>query len=146
MRILGLGKACPKRKPYKKIGSGRKAHKSDTRALWEAGGPKLKFHLLDKCDHSNPDDCWEFLLYRDPRGYGVLRVPSKDGAWKSKWAHRVFYEVFVGKIPDGLVIDHVCRNTWCVNPKHLEAVTQSVNLMRGDIGKRWNEYSKELFF
>lgn len=47
-------------------------------------------------------------------------------------AHRFSYEVSVADIPDGMVIDHLCRNGLCVNPKHLEAVTNVVNVMRGE--------------
>lgn len=49
---------------------------------------------------------------------------------KSVRAHRASYQHFVGRIPDGFVIDHLCRNTRCVNPSHLEAVTQAVNVQR----------------
>lgn len=47
-------------------------------------------------------------------------------------AHRVFYEHHVGPIPLGLTIDHLCKVTRCVNPDHLEPVTQRVNTLRGD--------------
>jgi hypothetical protein len=47
-------------------------------------------------------------------------------------AHRAFYEHFIGPIPDGHVPDHLCRNTWCCNPNHLEPVTQRENILRGD--------------
>lgn len=46
-------------------------------------------------------------------------------------AHRVAYELCIGPIPTGLTIDHLCRNTRCVNPKHLEAVTLRENILRG---------------
>jgi hypothetical protein len=49
-------------------------------------------------------------------------------------AHRVAYMVTVGPIPDGLVLDHLCRNTFCVRPDHLEAVTQGENVRRGNVG------------
>lgn len=58
--------------------------------------------------------------------YGVL--PGK----KLVLAHRYFYEQFVGPIPTGLVIDHLCRNGLCINPFHLEAVTNVENVMRGN--------------
>lgn len=47
-------------------------------------------------------------------------------------AHRVAYELFVGPIPDGLTLDHLCKHAWCVNPGHLEAVTGAENTLRGD--------------
>ena len=48
-------------------------------------------------------------------------------------AHRVSYELFVGEIPDLCVVDHVCQNTICVNPEHLEAVSQRENVLRGRV-------------
>lgn len=59
-------------------------------------------------------------------GYGQV---WHDG--KLKRAHRVEWEKVNGKIPDGKVLDHLCRNKKCVNVEHLEIVTQSVNILRG---------------
>lgn len=58
--------------------------------------------------------------------YGRARV---DG--RMQQAHRVAYEDVIGPIPDGLVIDHLCRNTRCVNPLHMEPVTIAENVRRG---------------
>ena len=60
-------------------------------------------------------------------GYGVLSL----GRGVTMLAHRWSYEHFVGPIPDGLVIDHLCRVRHCVNPDHLEPVTNEENLRRG---------------
>lgn len=72
------------------------------------------------------DGCWHWLGHLTPAGYGYFwERPRKHGA------HRWSYEQFVGPIPDGLEIDHLCRNRSCVNPTHLEAVDHHTNLMRG---------------
>ena len=55
-----------------------------------------------------------------------------DGSWKSRTLHREMYLAYVGDIPDGLVIDHLCRNRSCINPDHLDAVTNEENIRRGD--------------
>jgi hypothetical protein len=71
--------------------------------------------------------CWIWTGYRTKRGYGGFWFGSA-----SKRAHRVAYEAVHGAIPAGLVLDHLCRNPSCVNPDHLEPVTDRENLMRGD--------------
>jgi hypothetical protein len=48
------------------------------------------------------------------------------------YAHRRAYELFIGSIPAGLTIDHLCRTTLCVNPQHLEAVPHLINVQRGN--------------
>lgn len=69
--------------------------------------------------------CWVWQRTRTPAGYGN----AWDGG-RTVGAHRLFYERHVGPIPDGYVIDHLCRNKSCVNPDHLEAVPQAVNIQR----------------
>lgn len=66
--------------------------------------------------------CWEWTDHIGPRGYGTLRVGGKKG--KKIDAHRIVYETFVGPIPEGLEIDHLCRNRACIYPDHLEPVTR----------------------
>lgn len=73
------------------------------------------------------DQCWKWVGTEKHLGYGEFYIGGK-----STPAHRVSYELFKGKIPDGLVIDHLCRNPRCVNPAHLEAVTNVENIMRGE--------------
>lgn len=68
-----------------------------------------------------PSDCWEWTAATN-RGYGIIQVNGK-----ARKAHRVAWETIRGPIPTGLVIDHQCRNTLCVNPDHLRVVTSRVN-------------------
>ena len=71
---------------------------------------------------------WIGSLHR--AGYGVVSNGSKVVL-----AHRFYYCIFKGEIPDGLELDHLCRVRCCVNPDHLEPVTRRVNCSRGDCGK-----------
>ena len=73
-----------------------------------------------------PGGCWTWTAGRNANGYGTFG-PRPD---LKVYAHRWAYETFVEPIPAGLVIDHLCRQPSCVNPDHLEAVTQTVNLQR----------------
>lgn len=75
------------------------------------------------------EDCWEWVGSLDSKGYGVMLIGGRGG--KKKYAHRLMYELERGPIPHGLELDHLCRNTRCVKPAHLEAVTHRENLMRG---------------
>lgn len=84
-----------------------------------------------KVDRRGVDDCWQWLAYSDPRGYGSFGKRTGD-EWTIVKAHRFAYESMVGPIPDGLTLDHLCRNPSCVNPSHLEPVTQAVNTLRGE--------------
>lgn len=84
-----------------------------------------------RIDRRGPNECWEWVGAVTANGYGRFS-PRVDGVMHRQMAHRVAYEALVGQIPDGLVIDHLCRNRRCVNPAHLEAVTQLVNVMRGE--------------
>lgn len=70
--------------------------------------------------------CWEWQKFIDPDGYGKFKV-----AGKSIGAHRWSYEEFVGLIPKGLQLDHLCRNRKCANFAHVEPVTALVNTRRG---------------
>ena len=70
--------------------------------------------------------CHVYLGDHHNTGYGRISVGGRQ-----QMAHRVNYERERGPIPDGLVLDHLCRNRACINPDHLEAVTEQVNILRG---------------
>jgi len=74
-------------------------------------------------------DCWEWTAGRigEYGSFGIHRGGT-DRRWR---VHRFAWEELIGRIPDGLVIDHRCRNTICVNPAHLETVTRATNTLRG---------------
>lgn len=74
--------------------------------------------------------CWVWTGAIGGGDYGYFMVVSPYEGHAQR-AHRVAYELLVGPIPDGLVLDHLCFNTRCVNPTHLEPVTQYENVMRG---------------
>lgn len=72
-------------------------------------------------------ECWLWTACRVKTGYGRFGISKST----THLAHRVAYSIAVGPIPDGLTIDHLCRNHSCVNPAHLEPVTLRENTMRG---------------
>jgi hypothetical protein len=72
--------------------------------------------------------CWEWTAATNGCGYGWFRFEGRG-----RLAHRLAWEILVGPIPEGYDIDHLCRNTLCVNPDHLEPVTRSENLKRGHL-------------
>src|SRR3990167_8003727 len=72
--------------------------------------------------------CWEWTGAIIQNGYGQLKGASD----RVEYSHRVAYQLFYGEIPEGLTIDHLCRNRKCVNPLHLEAVSNQENILRSE--------------
>ena len=106
----------------------------------------LQERFISKIDVSDGrvTSCWLWKESTNGVGYGMFRVNKIKVL-----SHRYSYELFIGKIPKGLVIDHLCRNVLCVNPTHLEAITQKENIRRG-VGngsqthcKRGHEFTKD---
>lgn len=82
----------------------------------------LHDYAVEDRGHTTP--CW---IFRVGNEYGAAYIGNGEQAI----AHRLFYEHHIGAIPDGLVLDHLCRVKMCVNPEHLEPVTQRENCIRG---------------
>lgn len=83
--------------------------------------------LISKLDVSKETGCWGWTGAINTYGYGHLYAGGR-----SRYAHRLSYELFRGTIPVMFQIDHLCRNRLCANPSHLEAVTCRENLLRGE--------------
>lgn len=81
----------------------------------------------DKFYVDNDTGCWLWTAYIGDDGYGQFWL----NGYRPR-AHIVSYRWWVGSIPDGLQLDHLCRVRHCINPNHLEAVTPRENLLRGD--------------
>lgn len=79
-----------------------------------------------------PDGCIVSTIGVNPTtGYSSIWGLKEDGVGGQRfYAHRVMYTALVGTIPDGLTLDHLCRNRPCVNPDHLEPVTYRENILR----------------
>lgn len=93
------------------------------------GHPTFAERFWAKFDRDPVTGCWDWTAAVDPAtGYGKVHIAP--GATAN--AHRAGYELLVGAVPDGLDLDHLCRNRRCVNPAHLEPVTRQENLLRGD--------------
>lgn len=85
-------------------------------------------HLqVSTVNYLNGDPCWDWTAALDVGGYAKFSHHQR----KFK-GHRVSYTWFRGSIPEGLVLDHLCRNRICVNPNHLEIVTIGENVLRGE--------------
>lgn len=83
--------------------------------------------LLGHVIHDEATGCWNYKGTVNGSGYGSAHINGTRQTW-----HRACWIAFVGEIPDGLELDHLCKNRRCGNPAHLELVTRRENLLRGD--------------
>lgn len=75
--------------------------------------------------------CWNWTGAIQSNGYGKIGLNGK-----TPYSHRVAFELSNGPVPDGLELDHLCRNHSCARPSHLEAVTHAENIRRGEQAMR----------
>ena len=84
----------------------------------------------ERVDRRGDDECWLWTAYKMRYGHGRIQVWVEGGRFIEA-AHRLSYRLHVGEIPEGMFLDHLCRTPACVNPSHLEPVTNAENVMRG---------------
>ena len=90
---------------------------------WMTDEARLDYYI----GHVSDQECWEWRGSPDKDGYGKIMVRGKN--WR---AHRWVYEMRIGPIKPGLVLDHLCNNPCCVNPSHLSPTTNIGNVLRGE--------------
>lgn len=86
---------------------------------------------MEKVSPEPMSGCWLWTGALAGPGYSIIRVGRKKAI-----AHRALYKILRGPVPDELVLDHLCRNTYCVNPSHLEPVTNRENVVRSPLIKK----------
>lgn len=85
--------------------------------------------LMEGCRQDPDTGCWLWQRSKNREGYGRTNRGGHNG--QGIVAHKLSYETFVGPIPQGMQLDHLCRNRSCINPDHLEPVTPKENIRRG---------------
>lgn len=101
------------------------------------GSSVLPDRFWDKVEPCPTSGCWHWIAADNGVGYGRFYW-SPLSTKNASLAHRVSYTEIVGPIPDGKVLDHLCRNRGCCNPAHLEVVTHQTNINRGNGAARQN--------
>lgn len=93
--------------------------------------------VWDRVDRQGPDDCWLWRGELTYKGYGRFQSVIEGKRVRFN-AHRTVYALLIGPIPEGLVLDHLCRNRSCCNPRHLQPVTNKENILRGESFSAYN--------
>ena len=89
---------------------------------WTPLGTPLAERLARMSEINPETGCWDWLARKATNGYGHISIHHEKVG-----AHRAAYETFVGPIPDGLTVDHLCFNRACINPEHMRLLTASDN-------------------
>jgi len=96
-------------------------------AIDQDWGDRTADRILSKVIPDRATGCLSWTAAKDSDGYAILQVSGIAAR-----AHRVAYELVIGGLVSGLSLDHVCRNRGCINPFHLEQVTNKENILRGN--------------
>ena len=83
--------------------------------------------LFNKLTYAEDSTCWLWNGTKDWNGYGKIRFNNK-----MQYVHRVAFQLFKGPLAKGLVVDHICNIKSCVNPIHLQLITQTANVLRSN--------------
>jgi hypothetical protein len=89
--------------------------------------PGTQGHIEGHSTYDYETQCWHWNGFKGRGGYGEFRT-QVDGVQKRTMAHRSSYEVFIGPIPDGCIVHHMCTTKDCVNPEHLQAIGPENNV------------------
>lgn len=110
--------------------SNKKAREAKKQGKVLKRGIGFEFRLKEKITIEAISGCW-LWTGGSRSGYGTIWCSERETMIAS---HRASYMHYIGPIPEGLELDHICGNTLCCNPKHLEAVTHKENVNRGKAG------------
>jgi hypothetical protein len=99
--------------------------------LWAASLPGTRARVINGIDFTAEGGCWNWTGAINDDGYSMLKV-TESGVSRLVYVHRLALHLAGRPVPEGLTVDHRCRNRRCVNPLHLDQVTLRENLLRGE--------------
>jgi hypothetical protein len=95
----------------------------------------IPWHKIERRIVRDQNGCWRYGGTLNEKGYAQFTVNLGGKNYTAK-LHRVAWKKFVGPIPDGLQVDHLCRVRHCLNPRHFELVTTQENTRRGVVARK----------